>query len=162
MKQIIKAAFAVVATMAAMQASAATATADVPIAFEVVPSCVWRSATNDPSLLTTPTTTSAILTQFNVAASCNSNTAYSITADAQYKTVLKAGENVQISLHPDASRASYLADSPISGTAGPLVDGNTSNVNQVVYLKVSGQGAGGSFLSGGVIPLTSFTLTINY
>lgn len=162
MKQFIKSAFAAAGILAAAHASAASISADVPVVFEVVPSCVWRSVPNDPSLLTTPSTTSAIMTQFNVAASCNSYTAYSITADTQSKLAVKNGEIVQISLHPDASRSSYLADAPITGVAGPLFDGNSTNVAEQVYIKVSGEGDGGSFLSGGVIPLTTFTLTISY
>lgn len=162
MNKIVKALLAVATFAVAAQAGAATTTADVPVSIEIIPSCTWMSATNDPNLLTTSNTAAPIQTQFNVAASCNTGVAYSITADAQQKTVSKAGENVQISLHPDASRTSYLADVPISGTAGELVDAYEPNVSQVIYLKVAGQGAGGGFLSGGTIPMTSFTLTINY
>jgi hypothetical protein len=162
MNKIIKALFAAAAVATAAQAGAATATADVPVSIEIIPSCSWKSATNDPNLLTTSNTAEPIRTQFNVAAACNTGIAYSITADVQQKTVSKAGESVQISLHPDASRTSYLANAPLSGVAGELVDVFSANVNQVIYLKVAGQGAGGGFLSGGTIPMTSFTLTINY
>lgn len=166
MNNIMKALFAACAVIAASQASAASQSADVPVTLEIVPACVWRSAVNDPSLLTTPNSTTPILTQFNVAATCNEGTVYTITADAQYKIASKNGEGVKISLHKDASRSTYLADMPISGVAGPLSStfyfDQPPNVNEVVYLKVTGEGAGGGFVSGGVIPLTTFTLTINY
>lgn len=149
---------------AAVSANAASLTVDLPISFEIVPSCKWTSTVNDASLLTASDMSKPIEAQFNIAAICTEGTAYAITADAPSKNVNKAGEFVTIALFGDAGRTAPLSTTAVTGVGGQVrgVTEWDNNILHPLYLKVTGEGANGGFLGGGVIPLTSFTLTITY
>ncbi len=143
-------------------ASAASLSVDVPVSVDVLPTCNWASATAES--LSTADLASPATTTVQLIAICDAGVAYTVKSDLDLQsTTLTSGEQVEVGLYSDPSCSTPLASGPgISGTAPDTGAPMGEQIDATVYVRATGAGPGGGFLSSGEIAQRTFALTISY
>jgi len=163
MTQLIKIALATAALCSlASGASAASLSVDVPVSVNVLPTCAWTSST--AGSLSTADLSAPATTTVQLSARCDAGIAYTIRADLDTQsTTLTSGEQVEVGLYADPGYTNPLGSGP--GISGTVPDNGVpigERVDTTVYVRATGVGAGGGFLSAGEIAQRTFQLTISY